>query len=612
MKKLPWQNTFFLTILCLFGTIGLKNMMNLPDDSLSYTNSFFSILLFAVWFFFLLRLTKSEKWGNMHSILTPCFFFLLCFFGSLAAGVQLDQAGNVDFSDWFRYFAVLFASLAAAPVLSAIIRELQAYSQKSRRRPQNNAQNNIGSRKSFWITFGILFFSYIPTLLASYPGFFVYDAEAECYMIFTEKYSTYQPLLHVILLGWTIRLIYHITGSYNAGILVYTLVQTAVLSACFSYEINFLRKAGVRRSICNLGTAFLALFPTVSMFVCCSTKDTLFSGGVLLFTTLLLELARDEEGFWRTKYKKALFSISILFILFFRNNGIYALLPFLVLFAVFYRKTWRKWISSIGVTLLVYFLLNQGLIFAFHAEKGPIAEMFCVPMQQLARVYNEEGETFSEEDTETLYSLIPQVILEDYNPKLADNVKRNFMADNFKANPQKYISLWFRTGIQHFDIYVNSFLENTYGYWYPDTVLDGYRGVLTAGREYEDSSYFAFGTERPGERHSLLPFLEKFYEKISLEIYQQKVPGVSMLFSVGFWHWIYLFAAFFLSLSRHKKQAFSLSFIGLLYLTVLLGPIALVRYVLYLFFAVPLILALIFDPASLSGEIKEPSKKISP
>lgn len=604
MKKLPWQNICFLTLLALSGTIGLKNAVNTPNTSLTYTNSIFAFLLFSFWFFGLRQLTMGKNWTNIKSLLTPCFIFMLCFVGSMAAGVQLDQNGNINFSDVGLYFSVFFAALAATPILAAIIRKLEGYgTQKTSGCSQQRlfiTKNTFTPFISFLLTWGILFLSYIPTLLAAFPGFFTYDAEAESYMVFTEKYSTYQPLLHVLLLGWTLRFVYHFSQSYNAGIFIYTLMQMLVLSACFSYEISFLRNSGVKRWICNLGTVFMALFPTVSMFVCCSTKDTLFSGGVILLTTLLLEAARDAELFWNSRLKKFLFSIAALFILFFRNNGIYALIPFLFFFGILYKKIWKKWLPTVVVTLLVFTVSTQGLILAFHAKKGPLAEMFCVPMQQLARVYIQEGETFSEEDSEILYSLIPQVILEDYNPKLADMVKRNFLEDNFKASPGKYISLWFRTGLKHFDIYVNSFLENTYGYWYPDTIPDGYRGIWTANRQYEDSSYFAFATEPPGQRASLLPALERFYEKISLEIYQQKVPVISMLFSIGFWHWIYLFTALYLLITRHRKQAFSLSLIGLLYLTVLLGPIVLVRYVLYLFFAVPLILALLFDPVALS------------
>lgn len=597
MKKLPWHKFSFLIMLALLGTIFFRFCINVPFSSLSYTNSIAAFILFAFWLYGLRKITAGQGWEDTKAILNPCFVFMLCFSGSMAAGVQMEQRGAVDFGDGSLYFSALCISVAAAPVLAAAMHKLRAYGGGSR-----SVAMSAPRPKSFLRTWCILFLAYIPTLLAAFPGFFTYDAEAEAYMVFTEKYSTYQPLLHVLLLGWTLRIVYHFTQSYNAGILLYLLVQMGILAACFSYEISFLGKLGVKRWICNLGTVFLALFPTVSMFVCCTTKDTLFSGGVVLFTTLLLEMARDEEAFWKSGAKKLLLAAAMLFILFFRNNGLYALVAFLVFFVVIYRKYWKKWLPVLAVTFLVFTAATQGMVTALHARKGPLAEMLCVPIQQLARVYTEAGSQLAEEDAEILYSLIPQVILEQYNPKLADMVKLNFMEDNFKGSPGKYISLWFRLGWEHFDIYVNSFLANTYGYWYPDTVIDGYRGIWVAARQYEDSSYFAFTTENPGQRRSFLPPLERFYEKLSLELYQQRLPVVSMLFSPGFWHWIYAFTGLYLLVFRYKRQAFSLAFTGLLYLTVLLGPIALVRYVLYLFFAVPLILGLLLEPDAATGK----------
>lgn len=600
MKKMPWHKFGFRIILAFLGTVGFGACVNVPFSSLSFTNSIAAVFLFVSWLYALGRVTAGQGWEGARKILNPCFVFLLCFSGSMAAGVQLDQGGAVDFGSWGTYILVLCVSAAAAPILAAVMLKLRAYGGNSRPVSPAGVQ-----RKTFLGTWGILFLSYIPTLLASFPGFFTYDAEAEAYMVFTEKYSTYQPLLHVILLGWTLRLVYHFTRSYNAGILLYLLVQMGILSICFAYEISFLRRIGVKRWVCNLGTVFLALFPTVSMFVCCTTKDTLFSGGVVLFTTLLLEMARDVESFWHSRLRRLLFAASMLFILFFRNNGLYALVLFLAFFAAVYRKYWKKWLPVLTAAFLVFIVATQGLVMAFHARKGPMAEMLSVPIQQLARVYKEAGSQIAEEDSEILYSLIPQVILEQYNPKLADMVKLNFMEDNFKGSPGKYISLWFRLGWEHFDIYVNSFLVNTYGYWYPDTVIDGYRGIWVSDREYEDSSYFAFTMENPGERRSLLPALERFYERISLELYQQRIPVVSMLFSPGFWHWVYAFTGVYLVVFRYRRQAFSLAPIGLLYLTVLLGPIALVRYVLYLFFAVPLILGLLADPDAMAGRKQE-------
>ena len=125
----------------------------------------------------------------------------------------------MDFGYWSAYISVLCISVAAVPVLATAMHKLRTYGMNNCPVSLSGAQT-----KMFLRTWGILFLSYIPVLLAVFPGFFTYDAEAETYMVFTEKYSTYQPLLHVILLGWTLRIVYHITKSYNAGILLYLLV----------------------------------------------------------------------------------------------------------------------------------------------------------------------------------------------------------------------------------------------------------------------------------------------------------------------------------------------------------------------------------------------------
>ena len=44
---------------------------------------------------------------------------------------------------------------------------------------------------------------------------------------------------------------------------------------------------------------------------------------------------------------------------------------------------------------------------------------------------------------------------------------------------------------------------------------------------------------------------------------------------------------------------------GIIYLTVLLGPTAIVRYVLYFFFCAPLVLALLFDTKAFVKDIIE-------
>lgn len=573
-----------LVAIFLQYTIGIRKEGNL----LVYTNSILSVLLFAAYWYALEKIVSSRDWESViRPYIKAGFGFGFLFAGAMVAGVQLDAYGRVDFSDVGSYAAVFVLAIGLSPFFAWAVNQLSV------RMPVKEPCDI--DRRCFGKIWLILMVAYIPVLLASWPGFFCYDAETETYMVFTDKYSAHHPVAHVVLLGWIMKVMYKIIPSYNVGIAVYLLIQMTVVSGCFAYMITFLKRIGVRRWIVNAGIAFLALFPTVSMFVCCTTKDVYFSAGVILFTTLLLELARDEEDFWKVKWKKWLLVFAILLILLFRNNGLYAFVVFLPFFLWVYKKYWKILVRILAGVFAFYVLFNVVMNAVFQVKPGEKAEMLCVPMQQLARMHTEAKECFSEDDLEIMYSLIPEVILKNYKPKLADSVKVNFLEDNFKSSPGKYIDLWVRMGLKRPDIYINSVLMNTYGYWYPDTIIDAYTDVKLVTRYYGESSYFAFETERPGERKSLIPFLEGFYEKLSLEIYQQKLPVISMLFSMGFWKWIYLFMLLYLWKTGYGKQGFAFCLMGLIYLTVLLGPTAIIRYVLYFFFGVPMVLALLFD-----------------
>ncbi len=594
MKRLPWKKTWFWVLLGILTLFSLRDVIQWTEKGiLAVTNSILVplaiLVLVAGWF----GVVKKEKWeSRMTELLNSCFYFGILFWGAMVFGAQLDVAGRVIFAVWSKYVSVVVLAIAGAPLMAWCMVKL---SDLAKRETQTADAATDMDRKYFLQVMLLLLLAYLPVLLASWPGFFTYDAEVESHMALTDTYSAHHPIAHVLLLGFCLKAAFKIFHTYNAGIAIYMLVQMTVISFCFSYMLCTLKRFGVRKWILNVSLAFLALLPTVSMFVCCSTKDGYFCAGLVLLTTLLLEMAHDGAGFWKQKGKSFLLFVAVLMVLLFRNNGIYAFVVFLPFFVWRYRGCWKQWGKVVAGALVFFVLFNEVTTFAFKVTPGEKAEMLCVPMQQLARVHEEARECFSEEDLEFMHALIPEEILATYNPKLADNIKYKFDDTVFEANVGKFFSMWLRIGLKRPDIYVNSWLMNTYGYWYPDTILDGYRGRWIVDREYKDSSYFAFTTERPGIRNSLLPVLEGFYEKISLEIYQQKVPVLSMLFSIGFWHWVYLFVAFYLWKLGPRKQLLALLPMGIVYLTVLLGPIAIVRYVLYFFFCAPIVLALLFD-----------------
>ena len=74
---------------------------------------------------------------------------------------------------------------------------------------------------------------------------------------------------------------------------------------------------------------------------------------------------------------------------------------------------------------------------------------------------------------------------------------------------------------------------------------------------------------------------------LSLEIAQQRVPLISMLFSPGFLFWIFAFAAGYAFYRKNDRVLLPFTMVLLVWLTVILGPTYLPRYVLILWFALP-------------------------
>ena len=442
--------------------------------------------------------------------------------------------------------------------------------------------------KKFFLALSVSFFIlYIPALLAAFPGFFCYDASLEAYMVFTNKYSNHHPLIHELLLGNCLRLGNRLFGSYNAGVTLYVIFQMIIVSAVFAFLLATLKQLKVKKPILIISFIFLAFFPTIQMFVVCTTKDVLFSAGMVLFTTALLRyiFSHQKSDLW-------LLFLATCMTLFFRNNGIY-ILPILAVIIFIFFKEHRKTLIPILAGTIIYIVTIESLITLLPAERSKQGEMLSVPMQQLARAYTLNKESFTQEELDTLYNIFPEVILERYNPKLADDIKFNFLEDNFKADKKRFVSLWWKTFLKNPGIYLDSFFIMTDGYWYPGTAIVGYEGKQVYTITYGESAYFQYASEDPAVAAPILKGLNSFYKSLSLDIKWQRIPILNLILSPATYIWIFLFSmAYALKSKNDMKLLFFMPF--LLLLTLLLGPIALVRYALPFYLLMPLSIGYLF------------------
>lgn len=512
------------------------------------------------------------------------------------------------------------------------------------------------------------------SLLAVYPGFFVYDAAEELSMVQTRAFTTHHPLLHVLLLGGSILAVHKLTGSYNLGIFCYLLLQMAVIDSIFvllTEEVALpfsARSVQVGRKSCRTvgeqddrtlraaakddrcanvrrGAAavlWLVLCPVVTMFTLCSCKDGLFAAALI---GMVLFLRRLPEGriSWREPSARGFVLLAVLMMLL-RNNGSYAYAAFVLLLAAgagFDRLSGRRHrdrdknnrnrdknndkklttaVNRAGLyllPLLLYALLSKGLILATGATHAESQEILTVPIMQLARVWNADPSSFDEGERGLMLQLMEQ---EDeglqeragrgtdtddgtaaaaepvsgwdyYNPVLSDQVKLRFRSDYYREHRGDFWRLWLSKGLEHPASYLNAWLMTSYGFWTPGAIIDCYEGNTVFTFTYEGSSYFGYETELPGLRRSRIPALDAWYRFLSLDPAAQRLPGLGWILSPGVMFWA--FAGCLLTLLRdgRRRELRCYAPLLLVWLTVLLGPCTLPRYVVYLWFGMPLVAA---------------------
>lgn len=623
-------------LLAFLGVWCLPNMLNLKGNALAVSNSWFSVFLWGVLWFLIKKVADWEGIRDRRERLAAGvlgFFFSLC----LAFGVSLERAESVDFGNgmmwlsvavWAAIFALWIckgwewlekrANLAffeekRGGLAGKSVKEGKSAAEGRKDAGNRNDMERENTRHMFcvlevwkkrfarWIerweglsgkkraAVMVCFFllCWLPVFLAVYPGFFVYDAQDEFIQVQTRNFTTHHPLPHVLLLGGIILAVHKLSGSYNAGIAVYTLLQMCLMAGVFAYVLSYMRKCGVRRAFRAVTALYFGFFPVIVMFVLCSAKDGIFTAALLLLLIAMDEMTKERERFFVGWKRPLFFGVSALVMMCFRHNGMYAFLALLPLLFIYMKGCRKKLGVLLGVIFAAYFLVSAGLTGVLSAEDSEKQEMLTVPIQQLARVYKYDRESLRGEDMETLYEIIPEEVLPYYTAKVSDGVKIWFQNGAFSANPVKYGKLWLKIGLEHPFTYLNAWFMTSYGFWYPDTVIDVYRGNSVFTFTYEDSSFFGYEVEQPGVRESKIPWLDGWYRKMSLEIAQQKVPVVSMLFSPGFLFWVFAFTAGYAFYRKEYRVLLPFAMVFLLWLTVILGPTYLPRYVLILWFALP-------------------------
>lgn len=579
-KKLNWPLSAVLSLGSVLGLLyyGLR----LRESLLSVTNSILSVLLFAgfMWIFHrALRLVDGRLYG-----FSLCGGLLLS--GMLVFGSELFVWDHVSLFNWKQWTGILFVGFLFAAMLVCLFSSLPRAQKKLCGCTRPHLLENVfnGGWRYFLIVWGILFVCWIPALLAGYPGIYGYDSAVQVtYLAPGSQLNAHHPILHTLYLYGSLRLGELCFGSTQAGMLIYALTQMLALSAAFAYACRFLakRKAGIWWQVGLI--AYFALWPINAILSISSTKDVLFSAIFLLLVLFTWDMAKQPDTFFHSWPRIFRYVLTVFFMCAMRNNGIYVLIVAIPFILILLRRYWKRAACVCAACLLLYGVYTGPVYTLLNVRDGSIREALSVPLQQLARVAYYAKDQLTEEEYAQICEIIPEERLSSYTSRIADPIKNHLRADVFEENPGRYIKLWIKLGLKFPGVYIDSFLSNNFGFWYPDMAFPD----PPAWHPYLEFKNAVTPTFKVVKMETKSPALLKFYQDIAYNTVHQKIPVVSMLFSPGFSFW--LLFIYLLAVLYFKKYRLLLPglYLFLLWGTLLLGPVVLLRYVYPLMITTP-------------------------
>lgn len=426
----------------------------------------------------------------------------------------------------------------------------------------------------------LLFSAFFPTFLALFPGTFGYDAPVQAAQYFGEMPLTAaNPLLHTYLLGTFLILGERLLGSAAAGLALFMLTQVLLITQVLAKSFLFLKRIHTPFTAIAAGLLWVLFNPTLHVLSFNATKDILFGVCLLHF---LLDLFSVVFGVNKNDFCLILSGV---FMCLMRNAAIYliAAMIFVMLLSV---RRFRKTILSLCAVFTVSWLFSLFFSCVLHIPSGDTRENLSLPIQQLAAVhyafyYEAEPVSLTAEQLEAAKELIPEESLASFQPDTVDPIKSAFCTEAFLADPQKYITLYLQTGIQNPRIYVRAFRNLTFPYL---NMSKSIRRHLSLEETFPGISHVQISS------YGFLPSYRRFLERqIETEHYFLLQPGLSiylMVIGAG------------LSINRRDLNIFLCILpVALYFLGLLLGPVALLRYLYPMMLATPLLFGILFAPS---------------
>ena len=583
------------------GMIGFYFLTGIDGEHILGAQSFVAVILFVL----LTGLYKRRipEWNfrkdKRKFVFSAGFSFLfaLTFIAGyqmrVSAGVAPGFAGKVGL-----VFKSILLAFVFFPFFELILNFFDRVENKQiakLSKPENKGLWSVWGAN--FLSWGIIFVCWIPVFLAYYPAIMSYDSNRQFQEAYEGIFWELQPIAHTGLIRLSL-LLGEAMGSYELGMAFYSLLQMLTLSFALAFGVAFVYElTGKKWTVFATSFTFglFPVFPVLSMVV---TKDIFFSAFFLILTVLCIRRFRNTPK--HPVVYDILMVLLTMLISIFRKNGVYGF----ALFAVFYILAMKK--ERIHIILLCVVMLAAGISGPYLVRAvsggapGPKTEMYSVPIQQMGHVVFYQKDSLSPEELATMeYYLQGSTSWESFNITLADSQKACANSEAWTNTPQM-LKDWCHFLVRYPDDYINAYLGLTLGYWFTDDITISQH--LGYGREEMRGLIETFNASKPlddcypgVQSVSKLPRLQYFLEGIVSDEQYLRWPVLSALFRPAFYCWIgFVLFGIFIYKKRYRELAAASLQIAY-FCTVLLGPVANIRYMFQLLIALPVLAAFLIS-----------------
>lgn len=512
---------FFVSAIILLGAIG-QNPQSITESSENNPKvNVVSNVLAAIFTLSYSIYMGSRLTGGLENKLFALFYILMTI-----AGLY------IMFFLFIRRILVIFAG----PRTSVTIEIPQVAVAQAPKTMNNEEQSAVTEStpaglnlKLMFIYAGIVFLALLPLFLINFPGTMTVDS-------FNQLSQTrgltplhdHHPWVHTLIIKLFYNIGYSLSNNVTVGIAAFILAQMLLVSLGLGFTAETLASLGSGRMGAVIVIAGFILFPYHAAFTITMWKDILFALGVLIITILLYK--ELVAGIRPGVADSLLFVLSSLAVCLFRHNGFYAYILCALIFAfraivnrrssdAYVGKNARTAILTL-VSILICLIINGPVKSGLNVQNGDFGHELAIPLQQIARVVQLNGDISDEELEELGRVNSIEYIVNNYEPGGADNMIQWLVAgdsDYVKNNKGRFLKLYLSLGLKNPNAYIMAFIDQTKGYY--TTMMPeqtAYYGILPNGDNLDNYPIFGAGVrikinEILSKLQDVLPVYAIFY-----------------------------------------------------------------------------------------------------